>query len=276
MPKNIPLVTSHYAPSGGYVMNTVDTEHQVLCIALNSGEKFVLDLSAAQYGWHERLSAVHDFLTTRSMKIKSTGAPGYQHGREDQMRMMTPTDCIERMGHNLKEEVAATMEGKMRIFLQLEKLTVVQLLDLKKTEFDNRLQQLLDVARATTTCIFDKYKEQNLGRLCITRKGTVRVIQRTEEARIYAGIWLTDEEWEPIRRKPRKLLDLWEAKVKNSGLGKWIKSGIEATRIHNEAGQMINVIDLCGISGFQTELERTNEAFKSMGINLEDITNRKP
>lgn len=255
-PKNASIAVSHVVNFG--IFNGALAQHEVLCATMPSGEKFIIDLSGGQFGWHENLSLARDFLTTRSARVTKSGPLGLNQETEDGMRMAAPVDCIERMGYKLKKEVAAIMASKIKDFLSSEGFTgpsaITDMLGTKETDFDACLQRLLHATDTAMTAVLDEYMAQGLYRLCLTRKETVRVTIRARDAATYRGIWLTEKEWAPIRDKPDKLLKLWKAKVKRSSRGKWIKPGLDVTQQRDANGKLVNVIDLKGIPDFPEEL----------------------
>lgn len=223
------IAVSHFVNCG--VFNGALTQHETLCATMPSGEHFIIDLSSAQFGWRENLSLVRPFLATRSARMHEAGPRGLTQQMEDLMRMATPSDCIERMGHGLKKEVATIMASEIRGFLSSEGFTgpsaVIDMLGMKKVDFDGCVQRLLRVADNAMTRVFENYLARGLYRLCLTRMETVRVTNRASDAASYRDIWLTEKEWAPIRNKPDKLLKLWRAKVKKSSRGERIKSGVD-------------------------------------------------
>lgn len=56
-------------------------------------------------------------------------------------------------------------------------------------------------------------------RLCLRRDGSVRVTTTAEEGQIYRDIWLTEDEFGPIKDDAEELMKLWAAKVARSRRG---------------------------------------------------------
>lgn len=86
------------------------------------------------------------------------------------------------------------------------------------------LSHLLLIAESAVNECLDHYKALDIYRLCLDRNGHVRVTTTAEEGQIYQNIWLTEEEYGPIKDNAKELLKLWKEKVARSRRGGDIKA----------------------------------------------------
>lgn len=114
-PRNLAIVISEKQIAGA-ANAAVTSTHQVFEAELRSGEKFIVDLSCAQYGWHETVSLASDYVVTRCAQALKIGTPGGTCNLSHAFRDFQPPDSVETSSYKLKMEAISAMNGRMQEF----------------------------------------------------------------------------------------------------------------------------------------------------------------
>ncbi|KAK7749670.1 hypothetical protein SLS53_000249 [Cytospora paraplurivora] len=254
-PKNASIVVSEVVSAG--TLNGAIVNHGVLNLRTDSGEAFVLDLSAPQYGWCETLSLTRDYVATRVAKA-DVEQPRVAHaGKLEKLRAINLGDHVVTAGYKLKAEVAQVVSFTIRKFLHSEsfigkkgvvnfmcrelmkgsdlakqepsanvQLAVRAMLKLDKAAFESCRSKMLSLTDVAISDVVNQYASRRLYCLCLDSGMNIRVTDDEYWANVYRGLWLTQEEWEPIRDEPEELLTRWNRKLAQVSSGKLIKSAI--------------------------------------------------
>ncbi|ROW16003.1 hypothetical protein VPNG_02607 [Cytospora leucostoma] len=254
-PKNASIVVSDVVSAG--TLNGAIVKHGVLNLRTDSGEAFVLDLSSPQYGWRETLSPTRDYVATRVAKA-DVEQPRVAHaGKLERLRAINMGDHVVTAGYKLKAEVAQVVLFTIRNFLHSEgflgqkgvvnsmwrvlikgsdsakqepganvQLAVRAMLKLDKAAFESCRSRILSLTDVAISDVVNQYASRGLYCLCLDSGLNLRVTDDEYWANVYRGLWLTQEEWEPIRDKPEELLERWNRRLAQVSSGKLIKSAI--------------------------------------------------
>lgn len=203
--------------------------HTVLVTQLRSGESFIIDLSGAQYGYREVLATTEDYTASRAAFQLPAQPRGSGREGEAMLRFTLETDSIAMAADTLKQEISSAVAAQVKAFLQSKSLAgasaVARFLSLGQKDFESYRAQLFDRTDSAITSVINKYMSQGMYRLCLNDQLCVRVTDTRDWGRVYQDLWLNEEEWEPIRNQPEKLLKLWHDGLRRKNAQKSIKVG---------------------------------------------------
>lgn len=194
--------------------------HCVLLIISEAGEEFIVDMMGIQLGYKEVLSLRTDFDKTRAsnaLDVFHVELGADENGIDLEMTTGEMYDDYYSSVWFMKQRLAFAAAAAMGKYLQEaqpDPLTLDEYLNLKEPEFSQRCTEF----RTMLTGILYKVADSLNGWcLCLTQQMTVTMVSNSgPEFDIYKGIWLTQEEWEPIRDKPDQLVALWLKKLAQS------------------------------------------------------------
>lgn len=205
----------------GVLEATTSLLHEVLLVKLHSEEEFIIDLSGAQYGWHETLSLAIDYKIARCGRVMETAPPGMLGKYTDSLRLFRVPEEVGKVSRKLKKEVIKVMNDKVqRLTDQRLQRKEAPLTPSTVLEF---LPRLLSVVESAIDDRLNSYKALDMYRLFVHRIFRCAFVQATtsaEHGQTLRETWLTEEEYDPIKDDVDELMKLWMVRVaRSSGEG---------------------------------------------------------
>ena len=122
-----------------------DYFHAVLRVTMMDGQKYVLDMSGAQYGWQEPVMSWELYSTSRVREIKEEAPFGKtrEFCKKRAKSMGPQCEWIQRIG----EGFAKNLEEALKSWQKDNKISTVDLLRLPEPEFQKQQASLLDAAK---------------------------------------------------------------------------------------------------------------------------------
>lgn len=201
-------------------------DHQVIIVEVSGGRVYAVDITGAQFGWHERLCPWDTYQKHRvggnveykpsgdrsTLELICGGAMDDPHG-------------LNQVWHAIRQRVLKSMIASMQSWKDVQSPPVKDMatfLAKNGADFQSARDKLVSEAKAGLYQELAAVKAQGIGRFCpalnwphLSLRGTrYEVVATEEEARKLDKVWLTEEEYQTRKGNVAALRLLWNKKAK--------------------------------------------------------------
>ena len=156
-----------------------DVDHYVIHVSLKSGEVFVLDIAGAQYGFHDYVIPLADYLTSRVVRIKKREGSGSARAQlMTRIRRSADSPNPQSLVWALDCQYALAMENKLKEWEEIHDQKFDEMFGLPEHQYLAMREEFLIFLHSG---LVDR-------REALVAEGTIRF---SEEGITYA----TDESW---------------------------------------------------------------------------------
>jgi hypothetical protein len=190
--------------------------HNVLYVKLATGQEYAIDLTGAQYGWHEQLYTWQTYLQHRGQdgERKPLGIVKEVFERGVVSAVGGPAKLI----HAMKCQISAEMAGRMKVFFARKGTGPRAFMSLPPGEFSLQRAELLgDLKHQLREVIHDLTVRRGIGRTYVYMDElgpSVHIVQSEEEAEKLKKIWFTKQQYQRKQGRTMELAREWMNRVK--------------------------------------------------------------
>ncbi|KAI1261562.1 hypothetical protein F5Y18DRAFT_440437 [Xylariaceae sp. FL1019] len=182
----------------GEVTNNANTGHSVLVAKFGNGEHSVVDLTAAQFGWHETIAprdAWYEHRHVRTNESQSWEA----FFQEDKESSSLSDDTYIQVGNWQRSLLAQKMLQAVQDTMRENNIVSAnELLDLADDTFNRLTQDIKDNAGNALVEGYDRILGSDVGKTYADLSHVLHATTSSEQSKAFDTVWLTDEDMEDL------------------------------------------------------------------------------